>query len=88
MATTGYHKGPEKEKKASAQEKVRGGPSPSAGKYKDSGIRKGKVVYNTGGPEDDPSLILRGTATTQRMRYDLGTKIVPKGTKKKSRRGS
>ena len=92
----GYSKGQEKKKEASQQRKdVRGEGrwykfSPSAsgtGKYKDSNIGKGKVLYNTG-PEGDSKLIPRGAATTQRMRYDLGTEVASKRRQKKSTRGS
>ena len=79
MATTGYSKGQEKEKKASPQIKdVREGKSfsPSVsgtGKYMDSNISRGKVVSNTGGPEDEPYKKKVGQWSTQKSRYASGS---------------
>ena len=76
---TGYSKGLEKEKKASPQRKgVREGKSfsPSVsgtGGYMDSNIGRGKVVSNTGGPEDEPYKKKVGQWSTQKSRYASGS---------------
>ena len=82
---TGYSRGPEKEKGSSPPEIVRGRPGATPIKHK----KKKKRLLSSGGPEGELNrLISRGTATTQRMRYDLGTQVVSKRRQKPSPRGN
>ena len=81
----GYHKGREKVSKGSPPEIVRGRPGATPIKHK----KKKKRLFSSGGPEGELNrLIPRGTATTQRMRYDLGTQVVSKRRQKPSPRGN
>ena len=43
------------------------------GKYMDSNISRGKVVSNTGGPEDEPRKKKTGQWSTQASRYASGS---------------